>query len=399
MSFKNYKTIVEEGDVVILYFGIDNMMKLEITKTRKSKDGTKIVENIYQTKYGAIKPFTLLGKKYGTLIQLTKGWGYILQPTSDVWTKCLPHRTQIIYGPDISMILTLLELKPGSTVIEAGTGSGSLSHAFINTVKPTGKLYTYDYHANRVKVAAEEFEQHGLSEWVQSRQSDVYADGFTDLPEGLRVDAVFLDLPKPWLVLPFTMKVLKDKGGRICCFSPCIEQVQTTAKLLRELGFHNVETIELVQTTYNVYNRHFDEMNLEILKQKKPEVESSTKMEIGEEKVEESKENDNKEKEAASKEKENANKSKENHNKNRKDFKTAKNEKFSEQSHNTTKMLIHVPMPETQTGHSGYLTTATYFPTIRNELTDLNMEDENADNTNESVQEDSGEPQAKKLKT
>lgn len=47
-----------------------------------------------------------------------------------------------------------------------GTGSGSLSHAFIRAVKPTGHLYTFDFHENRVMSAKEEFSSHGLSDFV-----------------------------------------------------------------------------------------------------------------------------------------------------------------------------------------------------------------------------------------
>lgn len=106
-------------------------------------------------------------------MNLTKGWAYVLQPTPDLWTQSLPHRTQIIYTPDISMILIQLEVKPGSVVIESGTGSGSLSHSFLRAIKPHGHLHTFDFHEQRGDIAREEFESHGLGDFVTVRSIDM----------------------------------------------------------------------------------------------------------------------------------------------------------------------------------------------------------------------------------
>ena len=78
---------------------------------------------------------------------------------------------------DISLILLELDIKPGSIVIEAGkflflnktsltesidcllgTGSGSLSHSIIRSLRPNGHLYTFEFHELRSKLARNEFE-------------------------------------------------------------------------------------------------------------------------------------------------------------------------------------------------------------------------------------------------
>lgn len=64
------------------------------------------------------------------------------------------------------MILMQLEVKVGSIVVESGTGSGSLSHAFLRAVKPHGHLHTFDFHEQRCDIARDEFQAHGLGDFV-----------------------------------------------------------------------------------------------------------------------------------------------------------------------------------------------------------------------------------------
>lgn len=73
-----------------------------------------------------------------------------------------------------------------------------------------------------LQVASEEFSRHGFGERVSVLHRDVCDEGFgvEDI-----ADAVFLDLPKPWEALPHAVTAIKLSGGRICSFSPCIEQV------------------------------------------------------------------------------------------------------------------------------------------------------------------------------
>ncbi|KAK9880342.1 hypothetical protein WA026_010227 [Henosepilachna vigintioctopunctata] len=264
MSFDGYKTVIKEGDSVILYLTINQYYILEAKNTAVSKKGAT-VQNIFQTPYGPIICGDLIGKLYGTKIQLKKGWAYVLQPTPEFWTEILPHRTQIIYSTDISMILFYLELKPTSIVVESGTGSGSLSHAIIRRIKPSGHLYTFDFHETRAEVARNEFKDHGLGEYVTVQTRDVCTNGFGKEMEN-KADAIFLDLPQPWLAANYTTQVFKKSGGRLCSFSPCVEQVQKMCAALSNLGYQDIQTVEILQSQFSVQKKKMSVLNLNILK-------------------------------------------------------------------------------------------------------------------------------------
>ncbi|GAB5353171.1 hypothetical protein AAMO2058_000014800 [Amorphochlora amoebiformis] len=206
----------------------------------------------YKNQYGIFPHVNMIGKNFGEKVISAKGgrgWVIPLAPTPELWTCSLKHRTQILYQPDIALVLANLQLKPGSVVLEAGTGSGSLSTSIARTIAPHGFLHTFEFNEYRHQTAEKEFKANGLSSVVKCRHRDVVKTGFPLVEGG--VDAVFLDLPTPWDVVPSAARNLRDFGA-FCSFSPCIEQVQETCKKLGDLNFKHIKTYEILQRVYDL---------------------------------------------------------------------------------------------------------------------------------------------------
>ena len=196
-----------------------------------------------------------IGKPYGSKVanKLKTAWVHLLAPTPELWTLVLRHRTQILYLADIAMICARLELRPGAIVLESGTGSGSLTHSLARSVAPHGKVYTFDFHEQRVEEARNEFQNNGISDVVSIAHRNIEHDGFPEDLHG-RADAVFLDLPGPWHVVPSASLCLRPDGV-FCGFSPCIEQVQNTTERLNACGFKDIHTCEILLREFEVVPR------------------------------------------------------------------------------------------------------------------------------------------------
>lgn len=218
-------------------------------------------------------------------VQASSGFCHVLYPTPETWTASLPHRTQVVYTPDYSYILHRLRVRPGCTIIEAGAGSGSFTHAAARaifngyssaatteegtTTEPSpnkrqrrfGKVCSFEFHQQRAGRIHDEVQQHGLKDIVEVNHRDVYADGFllprdpqTDSSSSPKANAVFLDLPAPWLALKHLVRnppsgaespLDPSSPVYICTFSPCLEQVQRTISALRQQGWLNIEMVEV----------------------------------------------------------------------------------------------------------------------------------------------------------
>ncbi|CAO3647594.1 unnamed protein product [Mucor hiemalis] len=201
-------------------------------------------DDVFHNRYGVYNHNEVIGKQFGSRMVASnyKGFIYLLHPTPELWTLVLPHGTQILYIADISFITTMLEMRPGVNVIESGTGSGSFSHSIARTIAPHGRLYSFEYHKERVALAEQEFKEHGYGDIIKMHHRDVCKDGF-QMKDA--VNAVFLDLPAPWEAIASAKEAFKQNHtGKICCFSPCIEQVAKSVTALEEQGFIDITMFE-----------------------------------------------------------------------------------------------------------------------------------------------------------
>ncbi|KAF7797489.1 hypothetical protein EIP86_008688 [Pleurotus ostreatoroseus] len=232
---------IAEGDVVIIWLTRDLVQPLVVQRGKE-----------LNMRFGVYRHADLIGVPYGSKVGSRNGKGFIhvLRPTPELWTLALPHRTQILYLADIAFVTSWLDIKPGSKVIEAGTGSGSFSHSTARTIGPAGHLWSYEFHQMRAEKAREEFTRHGMDQIVTLTHRNVCKDGFTVVDT---VDAVFLDLPAPWDAIQHAKVALrKDRTTRICCFSPCMEQVLRTVSALNEAGFTEITMYETLMRPHQV---------------------------------------------------------------------------------------------------------------------------------------------------
>ncbi|KAG9397335.1 tRNA methyltransferase complex GCD14 subunit [Carpediemonas membranifera] len=234
---------IQFGDNVIIYEGVNRVFVHKIVEHER-----------YDSKFGTFYNCDFVGKRYGQPIFDNKDRNHIyaLKFNSLLWTLALEKRTQVLYLPDIAHIIAQLNIRAGDTVVEAGTGSGSLSHALAEAVGPTGRLVTFEFHEVRAAAAKEEFADHGLKN-VTSLHRDVLT-GFHVDDAAVVCDALFLDVPAPWSVIEHVAESLRP-GKMFCSFSPCIEQVQRTVAAAAKAGFTDIVTHTVDVISYDRRSR------------------------------------------------------------------------------------------------------------------------------------------------
>jgi tRNA (adenine57-N1/adenine58-N1)-methyltransferase catalytic subunit len=199
----------------------------------------------FHTHRGILNHDELIGKPWGTQVFSHQGSPFfLLQPSlADLLTD-LKRSTQIMYPKDIGYILSSMSIGPGQTVMEAGTGSGSMCVALAYAVGPQGRVITYERREEFQKLARKNLERLGLHERVDFKLGDI-ADGFTET----NVDAFFLDVANPWDYVQQVRNALKP-GGFFCNLVPTMNQVETLLYALRRERFAFIEVCELLLRYY-----------------------------------------------------------------------------------------------------------------------------------------------------
>jgi tRNA (adenine57-N1/adenine58-N1)-methyltransferase catalytic subunit len=198
-----------------------------------------------QTHRGILYHDDLIGKTWGTQVYSHLGRSYILlQPSLGNLLRETPRTTQIMYPKDIGFILVTLGIRPGQHVLEAGTGSGSLTTALAYSVGPQGHVTTYEQRFETQRLAQKNLTRLGLDERVTFKLRDI-AEGFDER----NVDALFLDLPNPYDYIPQVRQALMP-GGFFGTILPTTNQIVRLLEALKRENFAFIEVVELLLRYY-----------------------------------------------------------------------------------------------------------------------------------------------------
>ncbi|MEZ0394907.1 MAG: tRNA (adenine-N1)-methyltransferase [Anaerolineales bacterium] len=200
---------------------------------------------VMHTHRGMLNHDDLIGKPWGSQVLSHQGSPFfLLQPSLADILNDLKRSTQIMYPKDIGYILTRLSVGPGQTVLEAGTGSGSMTVALAFAVGPGGRVVSYEKRPEFQNLARKNLERLGLDSRVDFKLRDI-AEGFDETD----ADAFFLDVPNPWDYVRQVRAALKP-GGFFAALLPTFNQVETLLHALRRENFAFIEVCEILLRFY-----------------------------------------------------------------------------------------------------------------------------------------------------
>ncbi|MBN2155694.1 MAG: tRNA (adenine-N1)-methyltransferase [Candidatus Lokiarchaeota archaeon] len=232
------RNIIHDQDLVYIVYDTKKRKWL-----RKVSSGEQ-----FHTDRGYLDYDDIIGREFGSIV-LSKPYGhkfFVFKPLPSDIIINMTRASQIIYPEDIGLILIYTGINSGSIVVEAGTGSGSLTGILGKYVQPHGHIYSYDIRDSAIKQARKNMKKLGVSESVTITKADILTE--VDHED---VDVVVLDLATPWLMMEKVHSFLKNSGV-VCSFSPVIEQVIKTHEALKNNHFHDINTYELLKREIRV---------------------------------------------------------------------------------------------------------------------------------------------------
>jgi len=228
------------GDKVLLIDGRDRRYMITLATGKQ-----------WHSHMGTLDHDEMIGRPEGIRLSTSNG-GKVLafRPTLADFVKKMRRGAQVVYPKDIGLILVYADIREGARVLEAGTGSGSLTLALARAVGDSGQVVSYELREDHHNQAVE-----NIAAWYSGTAKPenlelVLADVFEGAPEG-DFDRLVLDLPEPWRAVGTATEVLVP-GGLVCCYLPTIPQVSQAVEALRGGGFALIRTFEGLLRTWNV---------------------------------------------------------------------------------------------------------------------------------------------------
>ncbi|MDR3073101.1 MAG: tRNA (adenine-N1)-methyltransferase [Deltaproteobacteria bacterium] len=217
------------GDLIILVSpkGKRSLRRLEEGADIHGNDGVLPAALIAAAEYGRTV-FTLQGCPH-----------QLLRPSLYDLLRGVKRQTQVLYPKDIGYICLRLGVGNGSTIIEAGSGSGTLTMALSWFSGEAGQVHTYEARPEFYKLTARNLAWAGLGRNVTQHARDI-GDGFGRTG----ADALFLDVRTPEAYLDQALEAVKP-GARFAFFVPTTTQVSELLRAMETRPFADVEVEEI----------------------------------------------------------------------------------------------------------------------------------------------------------
>lgn len=218
------------NDSVVLLDKKGNKYLLKITKETKEVKGI-----------GYLNPTLLVEKNYGDKFEIGNKNFILVKPSIIDKIEGIKRKAQIILPKDSALIAMYCDVHSGSKIIEGGIGSGALTIALANLVKPNGEIISYEKRKDHADHAKRNISLVGLEEFSKIKIKDI-----TNGIDEKDVDSVIIDIPNPWDAVEPAYDSLKV-CGHFASYTPTINQLEKVVKSLQVNSFIEIKSYETLQ--------------------------------------------------------------------------------------------------------------------------------------------------------
>lgn len=205
---------------------------------------------------GVVDLGNLVDHPWGTTLRVGQKTLVPLPPLPVDAMRAAERGPQIVRPQDAARILLECGVRPGTRVLEVGSGSGVLTVALAGAVGSGGRVVSLDHRKEHQEVARRNVETAGYGDRVEFvvGQAEAPPEELLERAEEAPFDALVLDVPNPDEAVPKLAPALAV-GGALSAYVPTVRQVEKLRGVLAEGPWTAVRTLEQLERVWHVGDR------------------------------------------------------------------------------------------------------------------------------------------------